>query len=75
MRYEGLPWNFEYASMAPSTGSPGPQHEEFITWAKDQGVKVNGCRAAKIGGRGLGMVAERRLEVIEHSTWISGLYT
>ena len=42
---------------------PGPEHEHFITWAKNQGVKISGVGPAKIPGRGLGIIAQRRIEV------------
>ncbi|KAH7057130.1 hypothetical protein B0J12DRAFT_568496 [Macrophomina phaseolina] len=35
--------------------SPGPEHERFISWAKDElGVTIDGVTAAKFPGRGLG---------------------
>lgn len=43
--------------------SPGPEHEQFTTWAKNQGVRINGVGPAKISGSGLGIIAQRRIEV------------
>lgn len=42
---------------------PGPEHEQFTTWAKNQGVRINGVGPAKISGSGLGIIAQRRIEV------------
>lgn len=42
---------------------PGSQHDQFTAWAKEQGVKINGVGPAKISGRGLGIIAQRRIEV------------
>ena len=42
---------------------PGRQHEVFVAWAKTQGVKIDGVKPAEIQGRGLGIVAQRRIEV------------
>ena len=43
--------------------SPGAHHESFTAWAKQQGVQVNGVGPAGISGHGLGIVAQRRIEV------------
>ena len=40
-----------------------PHHEQFVEWAKNSGVEINGVGPAKILGRGLGIVAERAIEV------------
>ena len=42
---------------------PGPEHEQFTAWAKNQGVRINGVGPAKISGSGLGIIAQRRIEV------------
>lgn len=42
---------------------PGAHHEEFTAWAKQQGVQINGVGPASISGHGLGIVAQRRIEV------------
>lgn len=41
------------------------RHEEFTAWAKQQGIQVNGVGPARILGHGLGIVAQRRIEVTE----------
>lgn len=43
--------------------SPGSQHENFTVWAKEQGVKIHGVTPARTANRGLGIVAQRRIEV------------
>ncbi len=45
--------------------STGIQHEGFTAWVKDKGVKITGVEPAKFPGRGLGIVARRRIEVTE----------
>lgn len=42
---------------------PGPEHDQFTAWAKNQGVRINGVGPAKISGSGLGIIAQRRVEV------------
>ncbi|GME35689.1 set domain-containing protein [Neofusicoccum parvum] len=43
--------------------SPGPEHERFISWAKDQlGVTIDGVTPAKLPGRGLGVLATKPLK-------------
>ena len=42
---------------------PGACHDEFTAWAKEQGIQVNGVGPAIIPGYGLGIVAQRRIEV------------
>lgn len=49
---------------------PGAHHEEFTAWAKQQGVQVNGVGPAGISGYGLGIVAQRRIEVTKSSPLI-----
>lgn len=41
----------------------GEEHEVFTVWAKERGVTVNAVRPARIRGRGLGIVATRRIKV------------
>ncbi|RAL10564.1 uncharacterized protein BO97DRAFT_393889 [Aspergillus homomorphus CBS 101889] len=41
---------------------PGEQHEAFTEWALSQGVIANGVSPARFPGRGLGMIATRRIE-------------
>ncbi|KAL9126595.1 MAG: hypothetical protein Q9217_004387 [Psora testacea] len=43
----------------------GTHHLQFIQWAKDRGVKINGVHPAQVRGRGLGIVADRRIEAGE----------
>lgn len=45
--------------------SPGPQHERFIQWAREQNIRINGVGPAQVSGRGLGIIAQRRIEVDE----------
>lgn len=42
---------------------PGPEHEQLTRWARSQGVRINGVVPAKTSGSGLGIVAQRRIEV------------
>lgn len=45
------------------TPSPGPEHEHFISWAKDQlGVTIDGVTPTKLPGRGLGVLATKPLK-------------
>ena len=46
---------------------PGHEHKLFVSWAKEQGVRISGVRPVKIQGRGLGIVADRRIEVLVHT--------
>ncbi|GLA33708.1 hypothetical protein AnigIFM63309_000542 [Aspergillus niger] len=41
---------------------PGEQHELFTEWAKTQGIVINGVSPARFPGRGLGMIATRKIE-------------
>lgn len=38
-------------------------HEEFEKWAVERGVKINGIKAHKFEGRGLGIIATKKHEV------------
>ena len=38
-------------------------HWRFIEWAKKSGIMVNGVGPAKIPGRGIGIIAERPIQV------------
>ena len=49
--------------MNDGTSSLEPQYEEFTAWVKQQGVKVNGVMPAKLPERGIGIVAQRHIEV------------
>ncbi|PYH98747.1 ribosomal N-lysine methyltransferase [Aspergillus ellipticus CBS 707.79] len=41
---------------------PGEKHELFTEWAISQGIIVNGVSPARFPGRGLGMIATRKIE-------------
>ncbi|KAI1392584.1 SET domain-containing protein [Hypoxylon trugodes] len=47
-------------------------HEELLTWATDQGVRLNGITPKRIPGRGIGLIATRAIKpdeaVLEVST-------
>ncbi|SLM38471.1 SET domain [Lasallia pustulata] len=43
----------------------GKKHEVFTAWAKEQGVKINAVGPARIRGRGLGIVATRKIQAGE----------
>lgn len=51
--------------MTPTVSPPGAQHEAFTEWVKAEGVRISGVTPAKISGRGLGIVTERRIEVLK----------
>jgi hypothetical protein len=38
-------------------------HDKFRDWVTERGVKINGITAHKFEGRGVGLIAEERLEV------------
>jgi hypothetical protein len=38
-------------------------HERFTEWAIEKGVKINGIKAHRFEGRGLGIIAEKDFEV------------
>ncbi|KAJ9641354.1 hypothetical protein H2201_006959 [Coniosporium apollinis] len=46
------------------------KHEDFTSWAKDQGVLINGIRPSKIPGRGIGIVADRALKEGEQLAFV-----
>ena len=43
--------------------SAGEKHDVFTVWAQERGVKINAVGAARIRGRGLGIVAKRKIQV------------
>lgn len=45
-------------------------HDEFTKWAVKQGVKINGIKAHRFEGKGLGIIAERRLEVCQNLLYL-----
>ncbi len=42
-----------------------PKYERFMKWAMKQGVRINGVGPSQISGRGLGIIANRRIEAGE----------
>lgn len=42
---------------------PGEDHEAFTKWAFTQGIIANGVTPARFPGRGLGMIATRKIKV------------
>jgi len=48
---------------APSRLPLDPKHSNFIKWAEEQGIEVNGIEPANLEGRGTGIVASRALKV------------
>lgn len=42
---------------------PGEDHEAFTEWALAQGIFTNGVTPARFPGRGLGMMATRKIKV------------
>ena len=49
--------------MSDIKASPGYQHEKFTIWVKQQGVKVNSVEPGSFPGRGLGIIAQHKIEV------------
>ena len=41
----------------------GAEHELFTSWATERGVRISGVGPTKIYGRGLGIVAQTKIEV------------
>ena len=41
----------------------GLKHVVFTQWAKKHGVQIKGVRPAQISGHGLGIIAEKGIEV------------
>jgi hypothetical protein len=39
------------------------EHEHFTRWAVERGVKINGIKPYRFKGKGLGIIAEKRLRV------------
>lgn len=42
---------------------PGTNHTEFVSWAKSNGVEINGIAPARFVGRGMGIVAAQDIKV------------
>ena len=49
--------------MMGVTSSEIQKQDRFLTWALAQGVTIDGVKIATIADRGLGIVAERKVEV------------
>ena len=45
------------------SGPKAEIRERFFTWAIDQGILMSGVKPVNIPGRGIGIVAERRINV------------
>jgi hypothetical protein len=43
--------------------NPGEEHTEFVAWAEDNGVEINGIAPAKFVDRGMGIVAAKDIKV------------
>lgn len=46
-------------------------HEKFREWVTERGVKITNITAHKFEGRGVGIIAEKRLEVRGIATYLS----
>lgn len=54
--------------MMPSAAHEGnPQDDVFVTWIKERGIRISGIKSAQIPGRGRGILAQRRIEVLNPS--------
>jgi hypothetical protein len=42
---------------------PGEEHTQFVSWAEQHGVTINGIAPAKFVDRGMGIVAARDIKV------------
>lgn len=42
-------------------------HADFREWVEGRGVKIDGLRIAKLPGKGIGVVASRKLKVNPHA--------
>ncbi|QSS54003.1 SET domain-containing protein [Histoplasma capsulatum var. duboisii H88] len=51
--------------MHHSPSSAGPEHEKFTEWAISQGVEINGVAPAQFPGQGVGIAAQRNIDVGE----------
>lgn len=43
-------------------------YSELLRWAKEQGIEVNGIEPRAVPGRGIGIVATRRIKVKTNRT-------
>jgi hypothetical protein len=42
---------------------PGERHTQFVDWAKENGVEINGIAPARFVGAGMGIVAAKDIKV------------
>ncbi len=49
-------------------------HKEFTEWAIARGVKLNGIAAHRFVGRGLGIIAEKKLAVCRTKLYNTFIY-
>ena len=42
----------------------GPKHVEFKRWAEEQGITIKGIALSKLAGKGIGVVATKKLQVL-----------
>lgn len=42
---------------------PGPEHDKYTEWARQQGVGIHNVTPARFPGRGLGLVATADIKV------------
>jgi hypothetical protein len=56
------------ASFAQGAIPLDPKHAVFIDWVESQGVKIYGVAPANIPGKGIGMVATKRLSGVRSSS-------
>lgn len=49
--------------MHHSPSSAGPEHEKFTEWAISQGVEINGVAPVQFPGQGVGIAAQRNIDV------------
>lgn len=55
-----MPLSYESYLKRHNMEKAGPEHDLFRQWAIEQDVKINGIVPAKIPGRGLGIITERK---------------
>ena len=57
-----------HITMAQSS-APIPQLGHIITWARSQGVQIDGVEPVQIKGRGMGIRAQRNIKVFPPLVW------
>ena len=50
--------------MLSATHEGNSRDDAFMTWSKERGIRIDGIKSAQIPGRGRGIVAQRRIEVL-----------